>query len=48
MLNRYIHGPSGGDDPLVSYDGSSVAIGNADFLYSDRMGSVVSRVSPKK
>lgn len=41
MLNRYAHGLSGGDDPLVSYAGSSVALSNARFLYADRLGSIV-------
>ena len=41
MLNRYVHGVSGGDDPLISYDGSSTILGNADFLYTDRTGSIV-------
>ena len=41
MLNRYVHGLSGGDDPLVSYAGSSVALSNARFLYADRLGSIV-------
>ena len=41
MMNRYVHGVSGGDDPLVSYDGSSTTLGNADFLYTDRTGSIV-------
>jgi len=41
MLNRYVHGVSGGDDPLISYDGSSTTLGNADFLYTDRTGSIV-------
>lgn len=41
MLNRYAHGVSGGDDPLVSHAGSSVALSNARFLYADRLGSIV-------
>lgn len=40
-LNRYVHGLSGGDDPLVSYDGSSASIYNAQFLFADLRGSII-------
>ncbi len=41
ILSRYVHGFSGGDDPLVSYSGSSISTPNARFLYADRLGSIV-------
>ncbi len=41
MLNRYVHGLSAGDDPLVSYDGSNPWLANTDTLVKDRMGSIV-------
>ena len=41
LLTRYVHGTSGADDPLVSYDGSSVSLSNARFLFADRRGSIV-------
>ena len=41
MLGRYVHGLSGGDDPLVSYDGSSASILNAEFLFADLRGSII-------
>jgi len=41
---HHVHGPSVGDDPLVMYDGSTVALSNARFLYSDMRGSVIAEV----
>ena len=41
VLDRYVHGASGGDDALISYSGSSVAASNARFLYADSLGSIV-------
>ena len=42
MLRRYVHGPQdGADDPLVWYEGSSVAASNARYLYVDERGSVI-------
>ena len=41
---RYVHGTSAGDDPLVMYNGSTVALANARFLYTDRRGSVIAEV----
>ncbi len=44
MLQRHVHGPNAGtDDPLMSYAGSSTALTNARFLYSDARGSIVYR-----
>ena len=45
MLRRYVHGVGAGDDPLVEYEGSSTALGNAHFLYTDRLGSVTLRAN---
>jgi RHS repeat-associated protein len=39
-LRRYVHGPSE-DDPLIWYEGSTMAAGNAHYLIDDRQGSVV-------
>ena len=36
-----MHGLSAGDDPLVQYAGSSVALGDSRFLFTDARGSVV-------
>ncbi len=41
MLNRYVHGLSAGDDPMVRYAGSNAARSAAEYLYVDRLGSVV-------
>ncbi|MDN3644631.1 RHS repeat-associated core domain-containing protein [Pontixanthobacter aestiaquae] len=41
LLDRYVHGASAGDDPLVWYEGSSTAVADANFLYTDRRGSVM-------
>ncbi|MXO84362.1 hypothetical protein GRI35_13380 [Altererythrobacter aestiaquae] len=41
LLDRYVHGVSAGDDPLVWYEGSSTAVADANFLYTDRRGSVM-------
>ncbi len=42
MLKRYIHGPAAGiDDPLVIYEGASVAISARRYLYADERGSIV-------
>ena len=41
MLRRFVHGTGTGDDPLVAYSGASTALGNARFLYADRLGSIV-------
>lgn len=41
---RYVHGTSAGDDPLVMYDGSTVALSNARFLYTDSRGSVIAEM----
>ena len=41
ILALYVHGQGAGDDPLVRYSGNSVAITNARFLYTDRLGSVI-------
>lgn len=39
---RHIHGPSAGtDDPLVSYETSSVSVNSARFLQTDARGSIV-------
>ncbi len=41
MMHRYVHGVSGGDDPLVEYNGSGTLVNDARFLYADRLGSIV-------
>jgi RHS repeat-associated protein len=42
VLARHVHGPAAGvDDPLVSYEGSSVAMSSARFLQNDARGSIV-------
>ena len=42
MLKRYIHGPAAGlDDPLVMYEGASVASSARRYLYADERGSIV-------
>ena len=41
MLRRFVRGTGAGDDPLVAYGGASTALGNARFLYADRLGSIV-------
>ena len=40
MLNRYAHGPGAGDDPLVRYPGTSISHNDAQYLYTDRLGSI--------
>ncbi|WP_328598389.1 RHS repeat-associated core domain-containing protein [Pontixanthobacter gangjinensis] len=44
QLQRYIHGPGAGDDPLIRYPGSSTARNDAHYLYADRLGSIVQEV----
>lgn len=41
LLQRYIHGPASGDDPLIRYPGTSTARSNAHYLYADRLGSII-------
>ena len=41
MIGRYIHGTSPGDDPLIAYPGSSSSASYAEYLYTDRLGSIV-------
>jgi RHS repeat-associated protein len=41
MLNRYVHGLGAGDDPLVQYTGSGVALADTWYLATDARGSVV-------
>lgn len=41
MLNRYVHGLSGGDDPMIAYPGSNASSTVAEHLYADRLGSIV-------
>ncbi|MCP5392925.1 MAG: RHS repeat-associated core domain-containing protein [Sphingomonadaceae bacterium] len=43
MLDRYVHGLSAGDDPLVRYAGSGTSYLDAEYLYTDRLGSVIAR-----
>ena len=41
MLKRYIHGSAAGaDDPLVKYEGASVASSARRYLYGDERGSM--------
>ncbi|MFL0357589.1 RHS repeat-associated core domain-containing protein [Erythrobacter sp. GH1-10] len=41
MLDRYIHGLSAGDDPLIRYPGSNAATTASEHLYIDRLGSII-------
>lgn len=42
ILRRHIHGSNvDADDPLISYNGSSLSSVNARFLYADPRGSIV-------
>ncbi|MEL6216807.1 MAG: RHS repeat-associated core domain-containing protein, partial [Pseudomonadota bacterium] len=42
LIERHVHGPAAGvDDPLITYNGSSTASSNAQFLQSDARGSIV-------
>ncbi|KQY88218.1 BPSL0067 family protein [Pelomonas sp. Root1444] len=41
IAKRYVAG-NGVDQPLVSYAGSAVGVGNRQFLHGDRQGSVIS------
>lgn len=41
MLNRYVHGLSDGDDPLVQFNGSSTALADSYFYAQDPRGSIV-------
>jgi hypothetical protein len=41
MLDRYVHGASGGDDPAIAYPGSNADHTAAEYLYADRLGSIV-------
>lgn len=41
MLNRYVHGLSAGDDPMIRYAGSNADRSAAEYLYADRIGSIV-------
>ncbi len=41
MLSRYVHGLSAGDDPMVRYAGSNADRTAAEYLYADRLGSIV-------
>lgn len=41
MLSRNVHGLGDGDDPIVRYAGSNAARSAAEYLYADRLGSIV-------
>ncbi|MBA4163082.1 MAG: hypothetical protein C0510_00395 [Erythrobacter sp.] len=41
LLRRYVHGPGGGDDPLVWFEGAGVADSARRYLYADERGSIV-------
>lgn len=42
ILRRYVHGTNAdADDPLVQYEGTSLAASNARYLYADTRGSIV-------
>ncbi|WEK46400.1 MAG: hypothetical protein P0Y56_15530 [Candidatus Andeanibacterium colombiense] len=41
LLRRHIHGLSGGDDPLVWFEGSGVSDSARRYLYADERGSIV-------
>ncbi|MBD3814033.1 MAG: RHS repeat protein, partial [Betaproteobacteria bacterium] len=43
MLDRYIHGVGAGDDPLLRYPGSSTSYLDAEYMVTDRLGSVIAR-----
>ena len=40
-LRRYIHGDGAGDDPLVWFEGGTVADSARHYLYADERGSIV-------
>ncbi|MEM6538893.1 MAG: RHS repeat-associated core domain-containing protein [Pseudomonadota bacterium] len=41
MEERYVHGVSAGDDPLISYPTSDAGYRQSRFFYSDRLGSII-------
>lgn len=41
VLRRYVHGDSAGDDPLVWFEGSSLADSAKRYLFADERGSIV-------
>ncbi len=43
MIARYIHGPGAGDDPLIKYYGPGSHYSGQEFLFADRVGSIVAR-----
>ncbi len=42
LLRRYVHG-AGADEPLVSYEGSSVGAANRRYFHVDQHGSVIAQ-----
>ena len=43
MLARHLHGLGAGDDPLITFPGASASHLDAEYLYTDRLGSVIAR-----
>jgi RHS repeat-associated protein len=41
IIDRHVHGISAGDDPLITYTGSSSARTDAEHLLVDRIGSII-------
>ena len=41
MQRRYVHGLGAGDDPIVSFTGSTVADSARRYLYADERGSII-------
>ena len=41
MIGRYVHGVSGGDDPMIAFDGGAADRADAEYLYADRLGTIV-------
>lgn len=41
MIGRYVHGVSGGDDPMIAFDGAAADRSDAEYLYADRLGTIV-------
>jgi RHS repeat-associated protein len=41
LLRRYVHGEGAGDDPLVWFEGPTVADSARRYLYADERGSIV-------
>ena len=40
MIGRYVHGVSGGDDPMIAFNGAAADRSDAEYLYADRLGTI--------